>query len=175
MGTWDREELEQAFRTYWQTGAVGEDWDGWANLFTEDADYVEHVLGSLKGREAIRNWIKPTMQQYAEIYTAYEWHMVDEKLGRVVVYMQNRRDHPSGTGIIDFPGITILDYAGNGQWSREEDYWAVPRAYATAEEYAKASKELDPAHRSKMTRSNWGTGPAWTQGGRSYAERPKAP
>jgi hypothetical protein len=30
------------------------------------------------------------------------------------VYMQNRRDHPSGTGTIDFPGITILGYAGDG-------------------------------------------------------------
>jgi hypothetical protein len=35
MATFDRDELESAFRTYWRTGAVGEDWDAWANLFTE--------------------------------------------------------------------------------------------------------------------------------------------
>ena len=54
-----RDELEEAFRTYWRTGAVGEDWDAWADLFAEDARYVEHVLGDLRGREAIRAWIKP--------------------------------------------------------------------------------------------------------------------
>ena len=38
----------------------------------------------------------------------------DYEIGRAVVYMQNRRDHPSGRGVIDFPGITILQYAGDG-------------------------------------------------------------
>jgi hypothetical protein len=44
-------EIEEAFRRYWRTGAVGENWDAWADLFTENADYVEHVLGSMKGRK----------------------------------------------------------------------------------------------------------------------------
>src|SRR5215813_9013377 len=91
-------ELHDAFRTYWRTGAVGEDWDAWADLFSEDAHYIEHVLGDLRGREAIRRWIKPIMAQYPELYTAYEWHTVDAESGRAVVYMQNRRDHPSGRG-----------------------------------------------------------------------------
>src|SRR6185295_18523875 len=134
MVSFDRDELEQAFRRYWQTGAVGERWDAWADLFTEDADYVEHVLGNLKGREAIRAWIKPIMAQYGELYTAYEWHTVDAESGRVIVYMQNRRDHPSGKGVIDFPGITVLGYAGTGKWKREEDFWALPKATKASEE-----------------------------------------
>ena len=166
-----RDELEQAFRRYWRTGAVGEDWDAWADLFTEDADYVEHVLGSLKGREAIRNWIKPIMAQYGEIYTAYEWHSVDADAGRVMVYMQNRRDHPSGSGVIDFPGITILDYAGGGRWKREEDFWAVPGATRATEEYEAARRQYDRDHRRKMTRLDWGNGPDWTRGAASYAAR----
>ena len=52
MGKFDRAELEQSFRRYWQTGAVGEDWDAWSNLFTPDALYVEHMLGTRHGREA---------------------------------------------------------------------------------------------------------------------------
>ena len=107
MARFNRDEVEEAFRHYWRTGAVGEDWPGWSDLFTEDAVYHERVLGSMKGRESIRRWILPIMDQYCELYTAYEWHMVDETR-RVVVYMQNRRDHPSGKGVIDFPAITIL-------------------------------------------------------------------
>jgi hypothetical protein len=171
MSQFSREELERAFELYWSTGAVGEDWDAWADLFTEDAEYVEHVLGTMKGREAIRGWIKPIMEQFCELYTAYEWHTIDEAAGRVIVYMQNRRDHPSGTGTIDFPGITILDYAGNNRWQREEDYWAVPRAHASVEEYAAACKQFDPGHREKRTRKNWGAGPAWTRGAPSFFAR----
>ena len=173
MPCFEREEIEHAFRRYWQAGAVGEDWDAWANRFTQDADYVEHVLGDLKGREAIRSWINPIMQQYGELYTVYEWHSVDAEAGRVIVYMQNRRDHPSGAGTIDFPGVTLLDYAGEGLWKREEDFWAVPAAYRTVEEYAEACRRYDPEHAAKRTRWNWGSGPAWTKGGRSYAERPR--
>jgi hypothetical protein len=170
MGTFTASELDAAFRTYWQTGAVGENWDAWADLFTEDALYVEHVLGNMHGREEIRKWIKPIMAQYGELYTVYEWHSVDPVLGRVVVYMQNRRDHPGGQGVFDFPGITILDYAGGGKWKKEEDYWAVPAAQQMTEAYEKARKEFDRDHRKKRLRGDWGNGPDWTKGATSYWE-----
>ena len=52
------------------------------------------------------------MAEYGEIYTAYEWHMIDDD-GRVVVYMQNRRDNPEpGAPPIDFPGMTVLAVRG---------------------------------------------------------------
>ena len=171
MGGFSYEEIERAFVTYWRTGAVGEEWDAWADLFTEDADYIEHVLGDMKGREAIRAWIKPIMAEYGELYTAYEWHTIDADAGRAIVYMQNRRDHPSGRGTIDFPGVTILEYAGGGMWKKEEDYWAVPAATETLATYAAAVAEHDPDHKKKRTRRHWGSGPEWTIGGPSYAER----
>ena len=171
MGRYSRDELERAFQIYWRSGAVGEDWDAWANLFTEDAEYVEHVLGTLRGREAIRAWIKPIMEQFCELYTVYEWHMVDEAAGRVVVYMQNRRDHPDGQGVIDFPGITILEYGGDGLWKREEDYWAVPGARRAVKAYADACQQHDEGHKQKRTRNDWGGGPAWTRGAKTWFER----
>lgn len=171
MATFRCEEIEEAFHHYWRAGAVGENWDAWADTFTEDALYVEHVLGSMQGREAIRAWIQPIMAQYRELYTVYEWHSVDASAGRVIVYMQNRRDHPSGSGFIDFPGVTILDYAGRGLWRREEDFWSVPGATQATQEYEKARKQFDPGHRDKGTRLDWGKGPEWTRGGPSYAQR----
>jgi SnoaL-like protein len=173
MPTFSREELEQAFRTYWRTGAVGEDWDAWADLFTEDCLYVEHMYGTMRGRETVRGWIVPIMEKYRELYTGYEWHAIDADGGRVFLYVQNRRDHPSGSGTIDFPGITILDYAGGSRWSKEEDFWSAKEREAAMREYQAACREHDPEHAEKHTRSNWGNGPEWTKGGRSYAERPR--
>ncbi len=172
--TFDRDEVEAAFRNYWALGAVGEDWDAWCDeCFTEDVTYIEHILGSKDGREAVRAWIKPTMEDYGEIYTAYEWHMVGDD-GRVVVYMQNRRDNPEPGGApIDFPGITVLQYAGDGQFSLEEDFWSLPEATDALKRYVAACKEHDRDFRKQRTRKNWGNGPAWTQGAASYAARKK--
>jgi limonene-1,2-epoxide hydrolase len=170
-----RGDVEAAFVHYWRCGAVGEDWDAWVDCFTPDVVYVEHVLGTMRGREAVRAWIKPIMAEYGELYTAYEWHVIDAASGRVCVYMQNRRDHPSGEGTIDFPGITILEYRGDGRFRYEEDFWAVPQATRATEAYAKACAEHDPQHKAKRTRLDWGNGPAWTRGARTYAERPPAP
>ena len=171
MTTFDRDEVEAAFRQYWELGAVGEDWDAWCDrCFTDDVTYVEHVLGDRLGREAVRAWIKPTMEEYGAIYTAYEWHMPSPD-GRVVVYMQNRRDHPDANQPpIDFPGMTVLQYAGGGQFSLEEDFWSVPEGIDTAKRSAAAYREVDPGFPARRTRRNWGNGPAWTKGAPTYAE-----
>ena len=155
-------EVETAFRTYWQTGAVGEDWNAWADLFTQDAEYVEHVLGNMHGRDEIKRWIVKIMNDFPELYTFYEWHMIEGD--RVVVYMQNRRDHPDPSQPpIDFPGITVLNYAGDGKWSLEEDYWAFSLATRASKDYAEACAQCDPDHPQKRTRNNWPDGPAWTR------------
>ena len=171
MSKFARAELEEAFRTYWRAGAVGEDWDAWADLFTEDCRYFEHFYGPMRGRETVRAWIKPVMEKYGEIYTAYEWHMLDDG-GRVVVYMQNRRDNPEpGAPPIDFPGMTVLQYAGDGRFSLEEDFWSLPEGTRTMRQYADACKQFDPDHPTKRTRLDWGNGPDWTRGATSYDSR----
>jgi hypothetical protein len=166
----DRAEVQAAFEKYWALGAVGEDWDAWCDeCFTEDVTYIEHILGNKYGREAVRAWIKSTMEEYGAIYTAYEWHQIGDD-GRVVVYMQNRRDNPeAGQPPIDFPGITVLQYAGDGKFSMEEDFWSLPEGIDTAKRYAAACKEFDPEHPVKRTRLSWGNGPAYTQGAKDYA------
>ena len=174
MTRYDLEEVEAAFRTYWRTGAVGEDWDRWVECFTDDVTYVEHILGDKQGRDEVRAWIKPIMSEFGALYTVYEWHVCDPS-GRVVVYMQNRRDHPdAGQPPIDFPGITVLEYAGNGQFSREEDFWSLPEGQRTMQQYADACARYDPDHPEKRTRRDWGNGPDWTQGASTYAESPGA-
>jgi ketosteroid isomerase-like protein len=167
------DEIEAAFRTYWRTGAVAEDWEAWCDLFTEDCLYVEHSYGTMLGREAVRRWIVPLMERYGEIYTVYEWHVIDAERGRVVVYMRNRRDDPGGEGAFDFPGVTILEYAGGGRWKRAEDFYSATERDAAMRAYAERCRLYDPGHPGKRTRANWGDGPASTRGGPSWAERPR--
>ena len=156
-------EVEEAFRHYWKVGAAGEDWGAWADLFTDDAMYREHILGHMRGRDEIKRWITSIMATVPELYTFYEWHTVDGE--RVVVYMQNRRDNPAPGGApIDFPGITVLDYAGDGKWSKEEDFWALPAARRAQTQYEQLCAAHDPEHPSKMTRANWPAAPEWAQG-----------
>ncbi len=155
-------EIEAAFRTYWRTGAVGEDWNAWADLFTDDAEYVEHILGSMHGRSEIKPWIVKIMDEFPELYTFYEWHMVQGN--RVVVYMQNRRDHPDPSQPpVDFPGMTVLHYAGDGKWSYEEDFWAYSLAMRASQTYAEACAKFDPDHAQKRTRNHWPATPNWAR------------
>ncbi len=168
--TYAIEEVEAAFRRYWQLGAVGESWDEWVDeCFTDNVTYVEHILGNKSGREEVRAWIKPTMEDYGGIYTAYNWHQVGAE-GRVVVHMMNRRDHPDpAEAPIDFPGITVLEYAGDGRFGLEEDFWSLPEGVRTMKTY-EAALAGHPDHRERRTRRDWGDGPEWTQGVGTYEE-----
>ena len=96
MGQWTREELQAAHDNYVATaheaGRTG-NWRPWAELFTEDAQYIEHHYGTFDGREAIR-FRDPGD---GKVYEAYN--------------------------------VTVLKYAGEMQFSSEEDVYN-PAAFA---------------------------------------------
>ena len=59
-----RSEVEEAFADYQLVSAEAAssgDWDKWADQFTDDAIYVEHHYGIMRGQPAIRTWIKSVM------------------------------------------------------------------------------------------------------------------
>ena len=141
-------------------------------LFVPDVHYLDHFWGPLRGHDEVDPWIHAVMKGVPEIYGVYDWHTVDPS-GRVVFYMQNRRDHPSAEGYVDFPGISILHYAGNGLFRQQEDYWAQAIGTKAYTDYEKALKQFDPEHRKKATRLHWGDGPAWTIGPKSYWDHPR--
>lgn len=129
MGQWSRDEIEEAFAAYQAAAVVGGttgDWNSWADLFTDDARYVEHLYGEFEGREAIRAWIHETMATPpADEMSAFpiEWYMIDEDRGWVVCQVWNRMDDPGDGSVHQAYNITILHYAGSGQWSYEEDVY----------------------------------------------------
>ena len=133
----ERAEVEAAFRHFWTVGNVDENWRAWPDLFTEDVHYVEHIYGEMRGRAAVRRWIEELMVQNRDVHAVIDWYMIRGR--RVVVNMQNRYYHPDpAMAPLDFPGITILEYAGNGLFGYEEDYWCVRSAKAAHKAFHEA-------------------------------------
>ena len=127
MGRWTRKELEDQAHHYRLTArksATSGDWSHWANLFSEDATYVEHHFGRFCGRDAIYRWISAITKPYPMnemIYFPWTWHVVDEERGWVICELMNRMKDPGDGSLHEEPNITILHYAGDGLWSYEED------------------------------------------------------
>ena len=129
MGRFPRAEIEDAFELYQRTaltaGTSG-DWNAWADLFTEDATYIEHLYGTMGGREAIRKWISTTMAQPINDQMKFfpmEWYMIDEEKGWVVCQVWNRMVDPGDGSLHQSYNFTLLKYAGGGKWSFEEDIY----------------------------------------------------
>ena len=60
MAKYTRLELEDALRIYNEArdkASETGDWSIWADVFTDDAGYIEHVYGRFQGKAAIRDWI----------------------------------------------------------------------------------------------------------------------
>ncbi len=129
MGRWSRDELEEAFDAYQKTAlAAGTscNWREWADMFTEDATYVEHSYGEFGGREAIYNWIQKTMEEPINREMKYfpiDWYTIDEDRGWIIAKVWNRMSDPGDGSIHQEHNITILRYAGNMKWSYEEDVY----------------------------------------------------
>ena len=128
MSKYPRAELEAALRVYNdardRASSTG-DWGVWADLFTEDADYVEHAYGVFKGRNQIRDWITKVMAPFPHMTFPQDWVAYDEETGAIVFQCQNRLEHPSDPegAPFQFPSWTRLVYAGNGKFSYEEDVY----------------------------------------------------
>ncbi|MDP9101068.1 MAG: nuclear transport factor 2 family protein [Actinomycetota bacterium] len=120
----DEREVEAAFRQHWTVGSLEERWAEWPDRLTADVRYIEHVFGEMDGREAVRTWITGLMAARADVHAVLDWYMI--KGSRVVLNMRNRYYHPDPAGThMDFPGLTVLEYAGDGLFGYQEDYWCV--------------------------------------------------
>lgn len=143
-----RSDLEEAFTAYQQRGrdaAAAHDWNPWADQFTEDATYVEHLYGSFEGREAIRSWITRTMTTFPGVRMPIfpvEWHIIDEARGWIVCQIANRMEDPGDGSIHEASNLTILHYAGDDKWSYEEDVYNPAHFMTMIQGWCRRAEEL---------------------------------
>jgi len=143
MPEFSRDEIEAAYHAFVEAGDA-QDWDAWADLHTEDGLWVEHHLGTFRGREAIRAGIKKAMAAAPAMLFPVEWHVID---GRRVVYYpwQVFPDPTGGDAVYRFGCVTILEYAGDGLWSYQEDVYNPREGEAVVKAWLEAGGRLPGA------------------------------
>ncbi|HLS76969.1 MAG TPA: nuclear transport factor 2 family protein [Nocardia sp.] len=147
--TWSREELEAAFQNWHSTvarAASGEgSWREFVELFTPDAEYHEPMAGVLKGHDAIWAWVEPTLAKFPGAamtsFPAY-WHLIDEVNGVIVAKLNNLLRDPGDGSQMGSDNISILTYAGDGKFSKEEDFYDVGEFVRLVPEWIQRAKDL---------------------------------
>jgi hypothetical protein len=124
--TYSREELAAAHDHLIALSVAAQgngQWDDYCELFTENALYIEHFLGIYHGRDEIKQWLIPAMTAWPQMRFPVQWRTFDEEEGLVVFAVGNDMPDVDGNGPYSVPSWTLLQYAGNNQWSREEDIY----------------------------------------------------
>jgi SnoaL-like domain len=143
-----RDELAAAFERFEQTvaaAAEAKNWDDWVQHYTADVDYIEHAAGTMKGRDEVRTWIWKTMTTFPGSHmTAFPslWSVIDEAGGRIICELDNPMLDPGDGTIITATNISIVTYAGDGKWSRQEDIYNPLRFLQAAIKWCKKAEAL---------------------------------
>jgi limonene-1,2-epoxide hydrolase len=121
MPTFSRDEVMAAWRHRMDL-QDRDDWHGFGMTFTEDGVYIEHHHGTFRGRKEILAWLVPVMEPCRGWSFPVEWVCVDGN--RVVHKWLNRLPGKRADGShYEFAGLTVMEYAGNGLFSLQEDIY----------------------------------------------------
>ena len=148
MPKWSKEEIEDAFINYRkavrESVATG-DWTIWGNLFTEDGSYFEHHFGKFWGRDAITKFMRGVWTRFPAMHmTGYptSWMVIDEERGWVIVEFLNRMEDIGDGEIYQETCISVLHYAGNGQFKYQEDAYNPARMGAMVNRWLEARERI---------------------------------
>lgn len=146
--TFTQDELAAAFAEFEQTvdrAAQTRNWDPWVDQYTDDITYIEHAAGTMHGREEVRPWIWKTMETFPGSYmTSFPslWRVYDEATARVICELDNPMRDPGDGTIISATNISILTYAGDGKWCRQEDIYNPLRFVSATVKWCRKAQEL---------------------------------
>ena len=143
-----RGELADAFGKFEETvarAAETRDWEAWVAQYTPDVEYVEHAAGTMRGREQVRDWIQRTMTTFPGSHMiAFPslWSVIDESTGRIICELDNPMKDPGDGTVISATNISIVTYAGDGQWRRQEDIYNPLRFLRAGLKWCQKAQEL---------------------------------
>ncbi|MDX6375470.1 MAG: hypothetical protein QOD98_4458, partial [Nocardioidaceae bacterium] len=67
-------------------------------------------------------------------------------------------------GYVDFPSVQVIQYAGNGKWSSEEDWWVMYDMVRFRNAYNRALEETGkPDFAQELTRRDFGDWVDWAR------------
>jgi ketosteroid isomerase-like protein len=117
-------EIRETYERYVETrnrveaGELG--WDALAAFFTDDAFFVDPAWGRVDGVEAIRGFLEESMAGLEDWTFPHQWSVVEGN--RLVAFWMNRLGGAREDGTpYEAPGVSIMEYAGQGRFSSEVD------------------------------------------------------
>ncbi len=98
-------------------------WTALAEVFTDDAVIVDSVWGRHEGRDAVVAFLRDSMSGLEDWDFPHLWCAIDGD--RVFLRWTNRLPGRRADGSpYDVPGLSILEYAGDGLFRYEEDLYS---------------------------------------------------
>src|SRR5271167_3969476 len=84
------------------------------------------AAGTMHGRDQVRAWIQQTMTTFPGSHmVAFPslWSVIDAPTGRIICELDNPMADPGDGSVITATNISIVTYAGDGLWCRQEDIY----------------------------------------------------
>ena len=153
MPRFPRKEVEETANRFAAANVRAEserDWGPLADFYTDDAVYTYVGLAAggevhAHGKEEIRKIVMGRdMEDYAGWTFPFQWIAIDGN--RVVTRWNNRAPGSRADGSpIECPGISVLEYAGDGKFCSQFDLFDRLSVKAVAEEAARLQKKKSKA------------------------------
>ena len=153
MPRFPRKEVEETANRFAAANVRAEserDWGPLADFYTDDAVYTYVGLAAggevhAHGKEEIRKIVMGRdMEDYAGWTFPFQWIAIDGN--RVITRWNNRAPGSRADGSpIECPGISVLEYAGDGKFCSQFDLFDRLSVKAVAEEAARLQKKQSKA------------------------------
>lgn len=123
----DRAEIEETIERYLELRRAAiagtRPWSDLAEVFTADAVFIDCVWGRHEGVDALIRFLRDSMKGLEDWDFPHIWHAIDGN--RVFLRWANRLPGTTEDGApLDNFGLSILEYAGDGKFSYEEDLFS---------------------------------------------------
>lgn len=143
MPKFTKQEIDDALAHYQEMAKKSHstgDWTIFPQVFAEDAIYIDHCFGTMRGRKAIADWLVRCQEPFPnDMIFPLGWKMFDYDAGVVVMEVFNRLIIPEKPGLhFDLVNWTRLTYGGRGLWAIEEDIYNAVRMREVFDEWVAA-------------------------------------